>query len=232
MTLRGSPIAVFDFETTGVDPTTCRPVSVAVVHVDALGESEPVLAYSSLIDPSILIPAEATEVHGITNERVAGAPTIETVAPDLLEALHGHTLAAYNLTYDWQVLERRVPGCPPFRGICAYVMARAVDKYQTGKRLTDVAGRRGMSFDAHDAAADAMVTARLLPVLLRELGRGKPGRYGWDGPWCKPVDLQTLDAFWTWTCRAAIAQERDFAAYLERKGETMDSMPWTDLVGT
>jgi len=234
MNLKGAPIAVLDFETTGVDPTTCRPVSVAVVHIDALGESEPVLAFESLINPRMPIPAEATEIHGITDEMAGNAKPFGDVMTDLAPALDGRTLAAYNLSYDWQVLDSTMQrvfgrGAMPFRGICGYVMARAIDKYQKGKKLVDVAGRRGLTFAAHDAGADAMVTARLLPILLRELGRGKPGRYGLDGPWCTPRDMQSVDAFWAWTCRAGAAQEKDLAAYFARSGKTMDSMPWTEL---
>lgn len=66
---------VFDTETTGVDSDK-RAVDVALLEIDPvtldiLGGCE------SLINPGIPIPPEATAIHGITDEMVKDAPTIE-----------------------------------------------------------------------------------------------------------------------------------------------------------
>ena len=228
--LRGAPVAVIDYETTGVNPLTCAPVSVAVVHLD-LGDTEPEIVYQSLINPGMPIPEESTEIHGITDEDVQGAPTPEQACARVSELCEGRVLAAYNLPYDWQILNRYAP--TPFMGLCGYVMARACDKYEKGKRLADVAARRDLEFDAHDAGSDALVTGRLLPILLRDLGRGRKNRWGnLGGPWCEPGDLHSVGAFWEWTVRNGRAQERDLAAYFEKQGkDPLDSMPWCELTG-
>ena len=70
--LRGCPVAVIDVETTGIDPREARIVEIAVVTVDALGESEPVVAYHQRVRPDIPIPPDATKVHGISDADVAG----------------------------------------------------------------------------------------------------------------------------------------------------------------
>lgn len=229
--LRGCPIAVLDFETTSVDAWTCEPVQVAIVHAD-LGDSEPRVAFQSLIRPPCLIPEEATAIHGITDAAVCDAPSMAEALPDLLAALESRALVAFNLPYDWRILSRFAD--VPFGSLCGYVLARAIDKYERGKRLVDVASRRGLDFSAHDAGGDALVTARLLPLLLRELGRGKErtdryGRVRRDGPWCLPEDLRSVSALWDWTCTAGVEQEADLAAYLATQGKSMDSMPWHEL---
>ena len=55
-----------DFETTGIDRFNDVPVSYALVSVV---DGVLVRSWSGLIDPGREIPADATEVHGITTER-------------------------------------------------------------------------------------------------------------------------------------------------------------------
>ena len=68
-----------DFETTGIDRFNDVPVSYALVSVV---EGVVVRSWSGLIDPGRPIPAEATEVHGISTEqaRDEGMPLGEAVA--------------------------------------------------------------------------------------------------------------------------------------------------------
>ena len=63
------PFLGFDTETTGVDVTTDRIVTAALVHRDARGTT----VRTWIIDPGVEIPAPATAIHGITTER-ARAP--------------------------------------------------------------------------------------------------------------------------------------------------------------
>ena len=69
----------FDFETTGVDRFTDVPVSYALVYVVG---GIVVRSWSGLIDPGREIPAEATEVHGISTEqaRDEGMPLRDAIA--------------------------------------------------------------------------------------------------------------------------------------------------------
>src|SRR5687767_3072784 len=62
-------IAALDFETSGVDPFTCRPVSFAFYCDDPEGEHA-VFPYSAIIDCDVEVPAEVAQIHGITTERV------------------------------------------------------------------------------------------------------------------------------------------------------------------
>ena len=58
------------WEQPGID----KPVQVALVRFEA---GKPVATASSLLQPGIPIPAEATGIHGVTDEMVKGAPTVE-----------------------------------------------------------------------------------------------------------------------------------------------------------
>jgi len=237
--LRGAPAAFLDWETTGVDPLACWPVSVAVVHTE-VGESEPRVVFTTKIKPPVPIPPGATEVHLISDDDVADSPTWEEVLPDVEAQLEGRYFGAYNLPYDWQILARLIEltgrQLPPFGAFDPFVLVRAIDKYEKSKKLSVVAERRGITINAHEASSDALVTARLFPSLLRQLARGvrrqKPwGAMALDGPWCEPRHVQTVAGLWEWTRRAAVDQEADFAGYRRSKGQPAPDSPWTDLLG-
>ncbi|MEU5137699.1 3'-5' exonuclease [Streptomyces californicus] len=87
---------VLDVETTGLGPAD-RVIEVAAV--DAYDGS---VLIDTLVHPgaNITIPAGATRVHGITNSMVADARPWSTVLPEVLAAVGGRTLLAYNSSFD------------------------------------------------------------------------------------------------------------------------------------
>lgn len=99
-TIEDTPIAVLDFETTGLSPGLDRVVEVSVVRVEP--GSEPRLVLDTLVNPDRWVAA--TEIHGITDRDVADAPRFEDVAGDLLRALSGCVVAAHNVYFDLRFL--------------------------------------------------------------------------------------------------------------------------------
>src|SRR3990167_5451790 len=91
-------LAYFDLETTGKEVDKARIVQVAIITSSG-GR------FSSHVNPAIPIPPEATEIHGITDEMVAEAPTFGVVALKVLAILEGCVLVGYNShAYDTPVL--------------------------------------------------------------------------------------------------------------------------------
>ena len=91
-----TPIAVLDFETTGMRTGWDRVVEVSVVRLDP---GQPMnLVLDSLIQPDRRVTA--TEIHGITDRDVADAPRFADIAGNLLEAISGCILAAYNVAFE------------------------------------------------------------------------------------------------------------------------------------
>jgi len=238
--LYGAPVAALDFETTweagGERPgvrggryqeQVQHPVSVAVVHARLGVEGEEV-AFSTLIDPGVKIRREATEIHGISDRDVRGAPAFEAVADDLLAALDGRVLLAFNLPFDWSVLvealERagRTDDAPPFYGFDPLVWARVVFKYEKGKRLGDVARRYGVVLDAHDAASDARAAIRVAPKLIRDLVR--------DGH-VEGSDVATVGSFWRSTVRSAREWEDGLRDYYLEHGKPEPARYWRAILG-
>jgi DNA polymerase-3 subunit epsilon len=91
-----TPVAVLDFETTGLTAGMDRVVEVSVIRRDPDGRLETVL--DTLVNPRR--PMGATEIHGITDADVADAPVFEEVAPGVARAISGCVLAAYNVYFD------------------------------------------------------------------------------------------------------------------------------------
>jgi DNA polymerase-3 subunit epsilon len=177
---RDLPLAVIDTETTGKDPARGdRVVEIAIVHFDK-GEVQE--RYALLVDPGIPIPAEASEVHGITDADVKGQPRFEAIAKKVTELLAGRIAVAYNATFDRNFIyaemrragitpgtDRRLP--PALRSnvewIDPLVWARAVQPGEKSYKLGEVASRLNVSLvNAHRATDDAEAAGRVLMALL------------------------------------------------------------------
>ena len=70
---------ILDTETTGLDHAEI--VEIAVIN--HLGEA----LLNTLVRPAISIPAEVTDIHGITDECVKDAPTFPEIYPSLAEVM-------------------------------------------------------------------------------------------------------------------------------------------------
>ena len=84
---------ILDTETTGLHDAA-RIVDIAVTT--ATGET----LLDTLVNPGEPIPADATAIHGITDDMVAAAPTFANIAGGLLEVLKGRRVIIYNAQYD------------------------------------------------------------------------------------------------------------------------------------
>lgn len=158
-----TPIAVVDFETTGLNAGPDRVVEVAVVRLDP-GEP-PRLAVNSLVNPNRRMAA--TEIHGITDDDVRDAPLFEDLAAGFLSAVNGAVLASYNVYFDIRFLEHElgrvgVREVPPH--LCLMYLRPLLG---LGKKcsLDVVCQQHGISrASSHQAAADAMHGAALWGV--------------------------------------------------------------------
>jgi DNA polymerase-3 subunit epsilon len=88
------PLAFLDLETTGLSTVSDRIVELAVIRVSPHGD---VLEAVRRFNPGIPIPAEATAVHGITDDDVADEPPFSARAKALAELLDGCDLGGFNI---------------------------------------------------------------------------------------------------------------------------------------
>jgi DNA polymerase-3 subunit epsilon len=125
---------------------------------------------TTLVKPSILIPAEATAIHGITDELVAEAPAFPEVYPQLVALLAGRDVVAYDAAFDRSMVQaaRRRYGLPRL-GVkwwrCAMhqysVWCGEWSSYWEDYRFQALPGGN------HSAAGDCLATLQLLQVMAR-----------------------------------------------------------------
>jgi len=87
------PLAFFDLETTGVNVATDRIVEICIIKVFPDQKRE---TYTRRLNPTVPIPKEASEIHGIYDKDVAAAPTFEYVAQEIFDFIGDSDLAGYN----------------------------------------------------------------------------------------------------------------------------------------
>lgn len=175
------PVMVgFDTETTGLDVKRDRIVQAALVGHDEGGRE--VFRTQWLINPGVLIPRQATRIHGITNEHVAQegqdpAEAVEEVTAALEDALRaGCALVVQNAPYDLAMLHaeaarygvvplaQRLPVAP----VLDPVMLAKVAGLEGRHSLAALAARFEVrNPQAHTAYADAVTTLGVLRRLLR-----------------------------------------------------------------
>lgn len=165
---------VFDTETTGLTPSVDEIVQIAAVRLvnGRRVESE---VFDTLVDPQRRIPPGSTEVHGITDAMVVGAPTIAEAGAGFHRFAQGAVLVAHNAPFDMEFLRRHEAGIGARfdNPVLDTVLLSAVVFGQLESHSLDaLSARLGITIpeDArHTALGDTVATAdaflKLVPML-------------------------------------------------------------------
>lgn len=144
-------VLVLDCETTGLDPATDRVVEIGWHLVD---RGEIVSDGSELVNPGIPIPEDATKIHGITDDMVAGKRSLPEALEDLPTCID--RVAAFNAAYDASVLGEWARGQ---RWWCLLHASAAYLPKQTNYKLDTIGGLFGLPPEglhrAHQGSAHA-----------------------------------------------------------------------------
>jgi DNA polymerase-3 subunit epsilon len=87
------PICFFDLETTGVDVAKDRIVEIAIFKVYPNGNKE---SKTWLVNPEMKIPFQVSQIHGITDEKVANEPTFKELSGQIYNMIKDADLAGFN----------------------------------------------------------------------------------------------------------------------------------------
>lgn len=171
MPLDSGSFYIVDCETTGLTAAVDQLVAVAAValHLSASGSTgqmpqlQPLL--HTLVNPGRSIPAEATAIHGITDEAVVGAPTPLQAATAVFNLAKNRIWVGHNLAFDMSFLSA-ITGqeIPKARWLDTMLLSSVI--WPTGEfrhNLPAVAHRLGVPpWQHHNALADAIATAQVL----------------------------------------------------------------------
>lgn len=164
-------LVVADVEGNGARPPGL--VELAVVPIVDGRVGEPV---TWLVRPGVPISWQATKVHGITNDDVAGLQPFSAVEDEVRAHLSRDVLVAHNAHVDLDVLSRELPGWQPAAVIDTLKLSRRLHPERPSHKLGvlvdayDLAAGLPDTMSAHRADYDALVTARLLLRLAADGG--------------------------------------------------------------
>lgn len=168
------PIVMLDFETTGLSPDTGdRITEVAALRIAG---GEIVERYVSLVNCGVRIPYFITQLTGITQQMVDGAPPAGEVVPALLDFIGTDTLAAHNASFDEKFLKAEGAllgrACRHTGLVCSLKLSRRVFPGLASYKLGQLSQSLGIVFGgrAHRAEADAEAAAQVLLHIGRHLG--------------------------------------------------------------
>ncbi len=97
--LLGSQPLFLDTETTGVRSSA---EVIEICLIDHRGE----VLLNSLVRPRLPIPAESTQIHGISNAMVATAPTWSELWPQVQSILASQRIGIYNADFDMRLIQQ------------------------------------------------------------------------------------------------------------------------------
>jgi len=161
------PIAVLDFEMTGLDPQRDRVCEVAIVRGTFAGVEE---EYQTLVRPDVKVSRGARRVHGITDNILRRAPKFKRVAPKVVELLQGAVLVCHNVPFDIGFLHRELHEAgmdfePPVT-IDTLLMARRLFAFPRNNLATVCERLDVPLLDAHRALGDARATFQVYSAMI------------------------------------------------------------------
>ncbi|MFC8895575.1 TerD family protein [Streptomyces cinereoruber] len=164
--------ALVDVETSGLVARRDRVLSVAVLTFgpDGVQTGE----FSTLLNPGC--DPGPVHIHGLTAERLSGAPTFEQVAGRIGALLQDRVMVAHNAQFDYDFLAHEFARArlhlPVTRRLCTLALNRRVEPPAADLSLASLAAHYGVpQTRAHDALDDTRVLAGIFRSSLSEAAR-------------------------------------------------------------
>jgi len=172
---------VFDLETTGLSAWGDEIIEIGAIKIIG-NEIDQKNTFHSLVNPKRLIPPEASNISGITNEMVKDAPTIDKVLPEFLEFVGDAYWVAHNARFDMSFIMKHLMQMKLKRQIEVYdtvVFSRRAFPNEARHNLDILCERLALKFDPktrHRSMTDVELTAKAFLILRDKLGDKIPGR--------------------------------------------------------
>lgn len=159
--------AIIDIETTGGSPKRDKITEIAIfIH----NGTEILDEFTTLVNPEKLIPPYITQLTGITNEMVEGAPKFYEVAKRIVELTENNIFVAHNVNFDYRFIQsefERLGYAFSRKKICTVKLSRKLVPSRRSYSLGNVCRDLGISIEGrHRAAGDALATVKLLEILI------------------------------------------------------------------
>jgi len=153
---------VFDIETTGFSAEYHKVTEIGAVKIE---DGVIIEEFHQLINPGVPVPWRITEITGITDELLAGQPTIEETLPLFIDFCTDCTLVAHNASFDMRFINSNAI----MQGLVCNLevvdtlsLARRLFPKLENHKLNTVATHLNVEHnDHHRAMGDARATAHI-----------------------------------------------------------------------
>lgn len=161
---------VFDIETTGLSPVTCKITEIGAVLIQ---NGKILDRFNTFVHPGIPIPPNIVELTGITDEMVADAERIEQVLPKFLNFIGNRMLVAHNAVFDTGFIRQACEDCHlPFNNpyLDTVAMSRFINPDLKNHKLDTLAKFYNLgNFNHHRACDDAEMLAMIFNCMTTRL---------------------------------------------------------------
>ncbi len=170
--LAATEFVVFDLETTGAKAPPCRITEIGAYRIRNGKVAD---KFETLVNPEAPIPPFITNLTGIDDAMVAGAPLFADIAHDFLSFIGDSILVAHNSGFDMRFLNSEVGRVfPDYRlanpCLCTVQLSRRLLPNILNHKLKTVAEYYSIDLvNHHRASADAYATAHIFVNLLAKL---------------------------------------------------------------
>lgn len=163
------PFIAIDFETANEKRSSACQLGIASC------DGEKIESRSWLIKPpELYFNGYNVAIHGITADDVADKPQLDELWSEIAPLLAGQTLIAHNASFDMSVLRRSLDAYdvpyPTLDYYCTRVFAKKAWPSLISYGLSAVADHLAVTFQHHDAEADAIMCAEVAMECCRKAG--------------------------------------------------------------
>ena len=170
MPLTDSYVA-FDLETTGLNSQTDEIIEIGAVLMQ---DGKEIDRFQTFVDPHRKLERITTELTGITNAMLKGAPSIEEVLPKFLEFVGDRVLVAHNADFDTGFVRHacaKLGLSYGFTSVDTLVLSQVLMTNLKQHKLNLVADALNLpEFNHHRAADDAVTCGLIMARFAQMLG--------------------------------------------------------------
>ncbi len=171
---------VLDTETTGLDPAAGDRI-VEIGAVELANHVPTGRTYHQYLNPQRDMPAEAFQVHGLSEEFLSDKPLFAQIAQDFLDFLDGAPMVIHNASFDMKFLNAELgwaglPLLPPDQAIDTLTIAR--QKYPGSPASLDALSRRFGIDNSARTLHGALLDSEILADVYLELIGGRQPDFG------------------------------------------------------
>ena len=166
----GEEFVAFDLETTGLSSKNDRIIEIGAV---ILKNGQEIDRFQTFVDPQRKLDKKIVDLTGITDEMLAGAPSLEEVLPEFLKFVGGRVLVAHNSDFDTGFIREACLrlGYPyHYTAADTLILSQNLLPQLKKFKLDIVANARSLpEFNHHRAADDAVMCGLIMTRLMQKL---------------------------------------------------------------